>query len=277
MTSNFSSNIISIYGDKGQQWLDSLPQTIEKLTAEFGLTDVQTGMKDVPLSFNYIFFAKYQGKDAVVKVSPKAEDSVREAEALRHFNGQGMARLLAQNDTTIIMERAIPGTVLDKNEPDSIGVACEVMQKLHTSNTDFDKSYFMDIEEWLAPIDQPWDFREDILQRAREYKNALLPKYTKKILLHGDFHHDNILKHSGSYIAIDPKGVIGDPINEAWAMVIDYEKDTKFIAEFFGFDLEDLRKCYFVHVVLAICWCLEDNIHPESFVKIAERVFKNEY
>ena len=48
--SNFHSNIISIYSDKGQQWLDSLPQTVEKIAQEFGLTDIQTGMKDVPFS-----------------------------------------------------------------------------------------------------------------------------------------------------------------------------------------------------------------------------------
>ena len=63
--SNFHSNIISIYSDKGQKWLDSLPQTVEKIAQEFGLTDIQTGLTDVPLSFNYIFFARYQGTDAL--------------------------------------------------------------------------------------------------------------------------------------------------------------------------------------------------------------------
>lgn len=33
------------------------------------------------------------------------------------------------------------------------------------------------------------------------------------MLLHGDFHHDNILLgNDGEYIIIDPKGVIGDPV-----------------------------------------------------------------
>ena len=85
MTNNFHSNIISIYGERGQQWLDSLPQTIEKLAQEFSLTDIQTGMKDVPLSFNYIFFAKYQGVDAVVKVNPKSQDSRRESESMKNI------------------------------------------------------------------------------------------------------------------------------------------------------------------------------------------------
>jgi streptomycin 6-kinase len=269
---NLHSNIISIYGENGQRWLDNLPQTIEKLTTEFGLTDIQTGMKDVQLSFNYIFFAKYQGIGVVVKVSPKAEDSMREAEALKHFSGKGMPKLFANNNTTIIMERAIPGNILAKDDTVSLQIACGVMKKLHSSASEFDSSHFMDIEEWLAPIDQTWDFREDILQKAREYKSELLPKYTKRILLHGDLHYHNILRHGSSYIAIDPKGVIGHPINDIWNIIIDYEKDTKFIADYFGFDHEDLRKWYFVHVVLAICWCVEDNITPERFAQIADRI-----
>lgn len=33
------------------------------------------------------------------------------------------------------------------------------------------------------------------------------------MLLHGDFHHDNILlSNNGDYVIIDPKGVIGDPV-----------------------------------------------------------------
>ena len=272
MTTNFYSNIISVYGENGRRWLDALPETIEKLAAKFNLTDIQTEIKDLQLSFNYVFFAKFRGMEAVVKVSPRNKDIRREVEALKHFNGVGMAKLLAYNHTAIIIERVIPGTFLSKKDTASVKIACEVMQKLHLSSTDFDKSHFMDIDEWLAPIDKTWHFREDILERSRQYKQELLPKYKKRILLHGDLHHDNILKLGDSYVAIDPKGVIGHPINDAWNFVIDYEKDTKFIAEFFGFDLEDLRKWYFIHLVLSICWCLEDNISPERFIKILERI-----
>jgi len=272
MTTNFHSNIISIYGEKGQEWLNELPKTIERVAAEFNLTDIQTEMKEVPLSFNYICFAQYQGIDVVVKISPNSDDIKREAEALRHFNGHGMARLLAHNDIAIVLERAMPGTVLAKNDSNSLKIACEVMQKLHSSEADFDKSYFMDIEEWVSKIDLDWDLKPVILQKARAYKNELLPKYTRRILLHGDLHHDNILKSRDSYVAIDPKGVIGDPIYDACNMVIDYEKDTKFIADYFGFDLEDLRKWYFIYVVLAICWGLEDNINPKRLIKIIERI-----
>ena len=34
------------------------------------------------------------------------------------------------------------------------------------------------------------------------------------MLLHGDLHHDNILQNSGSWLAVDPKGYIGDPAFE---------------------------------------------------------------
>lgn len=268
----FHSNIISLYGDNGQKWLDNLPQTIEKVTKKYALTDVQTGMKDVPLSFNYIFFAKYKNTDAVIKLSPNIKDSKRETEALRHFNGMGMVKLLAAYDNIIIMERAEPGIILEKNNPRSIEIACNCLTKLHSANTNFNKSYFPTIEEWLKPIDLEWNYNPDIIRQARKYKEELLPQYNKRILLHGDLHHDNILKHGNGYVAIDPKGLIGDPINDMWNLVTDFEQDTIYIANHFNYKLSDIRKWYFIHLVLAICWGFEDNIYPEKFIAIAEKI-----
>jgi streptomycin 6-kinase len=34
------------------------------------------------------------------------------------------------------------------------------------------------------------------------------------VLLHGDLHQDNILSQGDDWLVIDPKGVIGFPINE---------------------------------------------------------------
>ena len=54
-------------------------------------------------------------------------------------------------------------------------------------------------------------------------------------------------------MVIDPKGVIGYPINEVWAFIIDIEKDTEFIANYFKFNLQEVRNWYFIQLILAIC------------------------
>jgi streptomycin 6-kinase len=255
MTSNFQSNIISIYGQEGEKWLQTIPDIILKLTKEFGLTDIQTEMTNIQLSFNYIFFAKYSGIDAVIKTGPSIKDSMREMRTIRHFNGNGMVKLLAHNDDSIIMERALPGSTLAKDNPNSIKIACDLMKKLHSLNPPSNPEDFTSLEELLAPIDQiPIEnfINPKLLEKARIYKKELMPKYQERVLLHCDLHHDNILKNGDNYIAIDPKGVIGHPINEAWNIVIDYEKDTQFIADYFGYNLSDLRKWYFIHLILVL-------------------------
>jgi len=47
---------------------------------------------------------------------------------------------------------------------------------------------------------------------AEEICRQLWEKYTDRLLLHGDLYHDNILLGKNGYCAIDPIGVIGDPV-----------------------------------------------------------------
>ena len=85
--------------------------------------------------------------------------------------------------------------------------------------------------------------------------------------------HENILQNGQEWRIIDPKGVIGAPIHEVWAFVMDFEKDTLYIADFFGFPLEEVRGWYFVHLMKAACWNVEDNVKPNLFLDLAEKVY----
>ena len=68
--------------------------------------------------------------------------------------------------------------------------------------------------------------------------------------------------------------MIGYPINEVWAFVMEIESDTKFIAEFFNYDLEMVRYWYFIHLIVAACWCLENNLAPDKFLDLAAKTYK---
>jgi streptomycin 6-kinase len=67
----------------------------------------------------------------------------------------------------------------------------------------------------LATLDKEWKIPINILQKARTLKEHLLAKMSAlPVLLHGDLHQDNILSQGDDWLVIDPKGVIGFPINE---------------------------------------------------------------
>lgn len=46
------------------------------------------------------------------------------------------------------------------------------------------------------------------------------------------------------------------------------EKGKKWLA-----DLQELRQWCYIHLVLAACWNIEDNIDPTKFIKIAEKFY----
>ena len=53
-----------------------------------------------------------------------------------------------------------------------------------------------------------------LVTEAQRLYVDLLASSAPAVLLHGDLHHGNILRHGEDWVAIDPKGVIGEPAYE---------------------------------------------------------------
>jgi streptomycin 6-kinase len=123
-------------------------------------------------------------------------------------------------------------------------------------------------------LDKDWSIPDAYLKKARKLQDQLLKTSAADSLLHGDLHYDNILQNGDDWVVIDPKGVIGSPMNEIWAFVMDIERDIPFIAHYFNLRTQDVFNWYFVHVILAICWNLEDNIDANLFLNLAVKAYK---
>lgn len=268
--SDFEDNIISLYKEEGRRWLRSLPSIVENLAKEWNLTSL------VPvdnLSFNYVLSGFQNDQPVILKISFKQEDLEREVDALKCFSGYGGAAVLEYKNNAVLLKKATPGESLKNYLPskreEALIISCDVAKKLHQSYIKKNNS-FLTIEERLSYLDRDWDIPKDHLQRAREFKEEILRTFAEKVLLHGDLHHDNIVSDDNDWLVIDPKGVIGYPINEVWAFVQDLEKDLPIISKEFGFDIKMLSKCYYAHAVLAACWNVEDSLDPSSFLKLAD-------
>ena len=73
---------------------------------------------------------------------------------------------------------------------------------------------------------------------------------------------------------IDPKGVIGSPMNEIWAFIIEIERDILYIAQYFDFKAQDLFDWYFVHLILTVCWNLGNHSEIHLFINLATQAYK---
>jgi streptomycin 6-kinase len=282
----FRSNIISIYRKQGESWLDELPELVTAISSKLDLRD----LKEVSnLTYNYVL-SGFQGDNPIIlKLGLDSEGLAREAFALNCFAGYGAVKVLAKDDLPdealakaggmLLLERSVPGTSLKSYFPDkeqeSIEIVCGVMKKLHLPTPRLQEtSHFPHMKDWLTALDKDWPIPDGYLKKARKLRDQLLQTSEPDVLLHGDLHHDNILQNGNDWVVIDPKGVIGSPINEVWAFVMDIERDIPFIAQYFNYRTQDLFDWYFVHVILAACWNLEDNIDTNLFLRLAEKAHK---
>nr|WP_302473958.1 aminoglycoside phosphotransferase family protein [Legionella sp. PL877] len=106
------------------------------------------------------------------------------------------------------------------------------------------------------------------------------------IFLHGDLHHDNILKHGNGWLSIDPKGVVGEAEFEIAAFDFMYiseltsTKDVKnvfakrleLLAQKSGLDAQRIKDWLFVRLILMAAWLTEDNGDPSWAIKLAELI-----
>ena len=131
----FHSNILNIYGEKGQAWLNELPQLVAAISSKLDLRDL---IEITNLTYNYVL-SGFQGDNPIIlKLGLDHEALTREVFALKCFAGHGAVNVLAEDKGMLLLERAVPGTSLKScfptNENESIEIVCGVMQKLHQAN-----------------------------------------------------------------------------------------------------------------------------------------------
>jgi streptomycin 6-kinase len=108
-----------------------------------------------------------------------------------------------------------------------------------------------------------------MLDKALILLDELESSTSELMLIHGDLHHDNILlDDERGWLAIDPKGRIGDPVYNA-ARFIQNMWDTKptedllrkriqIMADVLGYDQKRLTAWAYLDCVLSESWDLDE-------------------
>ncbi len=257
---------------KGKKWLKSLPFIVEELAKRWDLTE----LKPMPnLSFNYVLEGKKDSKDVILKVSIDDRIISNEKNALLALSGYGVPEILKEAENAILLEKLSPGTSLKTylfdRKREALEIACQLTYKLHQAPLPSNIK-LSSIEERFKPLDNDWPINSDYLALARKFRDHIFKHYKERKVLHGDLHHDNIIKDQEQWKAIDPHGVIGFAINEVWSFIVDVKEDIPYVSNFFNFNLEDLKKCYFLHTILTSIWCIEDNLDPSRFLDKSSQI-----
>ncbi|MBL4576402.1 MAG: phosphotransferase [Opitutaceae bacterium] len=278
----WADNIADVHGEKGKGWLKLLPETIAACADRWSLHILPPFEE---LSYNYVTPATTSdGMSVVIKAGVPSKEVTSEIEALRAFNGKGISRLLdADIDLGVmLLERLQPGTFLSDidNDEEVTRCAASVMQRLCTRAPAHHN--FKLLSHWanqsLSEVRTQFEggygpLPIDLIDLAQSYFTELLDPRNEQTLIHGDFHPQNILRSErDSWLAIDPKGIVGDPLYDIAVFVCQPPRrptgldPKKFlsrridqIGEALAVDRQLLTKWCFAHSVLSGCWASGDH------------------
>lgn len=222
--------------------------------------------------------------NVILKVNRDSVELTSEYNMLIEMAGKCSCRVFAYDaeQGVLIEERITPGTVLRKEEDTEVRINhfLNVFRNIH-KRIDNDQSAITYLD-WLRKAD---DFSmvhkldklvNNNMHKARCIGEELFCKYDDRVLLHGDLHHDNMIRNdNGIYYMIDPKGVIGPEIFDLPRYILnemDYVSESESknhvlrIAEMISSKTEypmiDIVKLFFMEVMLANVWCIEDSEEP---------------
>jgi streptomycin 6-kinase len=187
--------------------LEPLEQIAHKVAAEWG---VELGPRFTLARYSYVAPA---GDDAVLKVTPPEDDeSDEEADALALWDGDGAVRLLRRDRRrrALLVERARPGHDLaDLPDEDATAIAVEVGLRLWRPAAEPFRWIGDHVPRWMDAVERSGEPGSELIPVARELYAAL--DVGRATLVHGDFHHHNLLAAGDRYLAIDPKPMLGEP------------------------------------------------------------------
>ncbi len=276
----FIDNILNIYGERGKVWLDQLPLMIERIASKYHLSEL-TPLEN--LSYNYVIKGLQNDKPIILKLSLDINGLKREINALRAFQGYGAVSVLEEEDGMLILERVLPGHSLKSyflgKDDEAVKIVCDIIKRLHQAPI-----AVVDYHIPKLPINTFHENLKPYLYKALALEADLLKSPGPSVLLHGDLHHDNIIRNGNSWVVIDPKGYIGDSAYEVAAFIrnpipdlLQYKNATEMInnrirlfAEHLDLSEERIAKWCYIGSMQAWIWAVEDNGDARYFEELVQ-------
>jgi len=298
---DFNSQLVDLqrtYRDsndaQGLAWLQRLPTLLSDLQCRWKLT---LHAPFTQLSYNFAARAeRADGTAVVLKVCPLHGGFETEVQALRMFKGKGAVQLLEVDVErgALLLEQLEPGQMLTTVQDDTQAtrIAAEVMKKLWRPPPPTHD--FPSVVHWAAGLSElrmefgggTGPYPEALVDRAERLFSELLGSMGETVVLHGDLHHFNILSAQREpWLAIDPKGVLGEREYETGALLrnpipellynthphLVLERRVDQLAEELNFDRERIAGWAVAQAMLAEWWSyVRGSNRPGSFLPVAQ-------
>jgi streptomycin 6-kinase len=187
-----------------------------------------------------------------------------------------------------------------EDDEEATHIAVEVMKRIWrrfdygATNTPLRsaRDKFIQLTDWfdgLKRLRKAYDggtgpLNEKLVERVERSVSNFFAENHNPVLMHGDFHHFNILSSERGWLVIDPKGVIGPAGYEVGPFMINpwnsfseginyrlrVKRRVDILHEHLGFERERILEWSLAHAILSAWWSIEDNTGWEYAGQFAE-------
>jgi len=230
----------------------------------------------------------YESQPVVLKVIKREGDEWRSGEILQAFDGKGVRRVYEHAPGAVLLERLRPGNSLaeialsgrDEEATDILaGIIQQMSLRLSMSGDETPRvqATGVTVWDWAKAFERYIATGDDqvpkqLVESAHRLYSSLCASQRQPRLLHGDLQHYNVLFDSErGWLAIDPKGVVGEVEYEIGAILRNpierpgmfterstIERRAKRFTEKLNLDFERVLAWGFAQAVLSAIWDTED-------------------
>jgi streptomycin 6-kinase len=235
-----------------------------------------------------------KGADAILKILGPGTDEQHAAKVLAYWDGRGAVKLLRHDEGALLMEKAEDDNALERmalggKDDEATLIIVEVLAQLHSRRAPLPKGLTPLRERFRSLFAKARDIAApEIYRQAASVAEGLLAESHEEIVLHGDIHLGNVLSSPRGWLAIDPKGVMGERIYDVANILCNpyhplsqlergperMERQASIFCERLAIDRHRLLSFVFVHACLSACWAQEDKEDFASRVECGETARK---
>jgi streptomycin 6-kinase len=225
------------------------------------------------------------GAAAMLKIAVEEEE--RQGAALMlWWEGDGAARVLAQESDALLLERALGRFSLAEmarygRDDEASRIISTVAARLHASRSQ-PPPVLPTLPIWFQELEPAAVRHGGILRQGAVAAQELLAAPRDVTVLHGDLHHANILDFgSRGWLAIDPKGLLGERgfdfanvfCNPDLAVATApgrLARQVEIVAEAADLERNRLLKWILAYAGLSAAWTLGEGERPDLALAVAE-------
>jgi len=249
---------------------------LETKAAEWNVTLDE--IRETPTSL--IGFGVRNGVRVVLKITKQVGDESHSGEVLKAYGGKGAVRVYESEPNAVLLERLEPGEQLvnlvrQSRDDEATNILAEVIAKLANHEAPIDCPTVTDwgraFDRYLKSGDE--QIPREVVEEAREMYAELASSQRQTMLLHGDLQHYNVLfDNERGWVAIDPKGVIGEleyelsaalrnPIElpDVFANPVTINRRLETLTSKLNLDYSRALRWSYTQSILSAIWDIEDN------------------